>query len=57
MIKQGTGGLGKGRATEISRGGGGGGGGVGVGVERITKEIPPWNTAVVYQGPVSRRSR
>ena len=52
MIKQGTGGLGKGRATEISRGGG-----VGVGVERITKEIPPWNTAVVYQGPVSRRSR
>ena len=26
MIKQGTGGLGKGRATEISRGGGGGGG-------------------------------
>ena len=52
MMKQGTGGLGKGRATEISRGGGGGGGG-----ERITKEIPPWNTAVVYQGPVSRRSR
>ena len=51
MIKQETGGLGKGRATEISRGG------VGVGVERITKEIPPWNTAVVYQGPVSRRSR
>ena len=48
MIKQGTGGLGKGRATEISGGGGG--------VDRITKEMPPWNT-VVYQGPVSRRSR
>ena len=29
MIKQGTGGLGKGRATEISREGGGGGGGEG----------------------------
>ena len=28
----------------------------GVWVERITKEMPPWNT-VVYQGPVSRKSR